>query len=238
MSISLARYENLQPPPPPEKTWLWIVVYENGGTTHNDETNHHWAYVIGTKTDVLQRKGIRFNVWKCHRLELGPESKLQHQDKIFEPESALSSHGGCHTQKPFSFFQLAQNKDGNAFRRHLLTYAIPDTDGTSGWTCHDWVRTIFDNLPTDRAISLCQSTRSQGRINDFAEVEAECAVPGVHRHEDAPGNTGSWKMTEQGIQTKTSQGTTHVEVEYADREVPTSPRTQLLENLRRQISRE
>ena len=237
MSTSLARLDNLEGPPPHEKTWLWIMLYQNPGTSHNDTTQHHWAYVTGTKTNILQHKGARFNIWKCQRLELDPESKLQHQDQIFEAEDSPSSHGGCYTQAPYSSFQLAEIKDENAFRRHLLTYAIPDNGDARGRTCHDWVKAIFEDLKSDHALSLCQSTRSNKKINDFAEVEARCANPGIHCYDGTPDHSSSWRVTEQGIRTRERSGSTQVETEHARREAPRSPRAELMEGLRRQLSR-
>lgn len=226
MSISLTKYGDLPSLLAHEKTWLWIIVYENGRKSHYNGTHRHWAYVIGTKPNVLQRKGIRFNVWKCHDLKLDPHVKFEkYEDEIFEPEGALSSYGDCLTKTFFWYFQLAEIKDEKALRLHLLAHAIPEVQITSTWTCYDWMRVIFNGLVTDRAISLVRSPKSGKEITRFEEIEAEYIVPNSRNSLDIV-----------GIQAKTSPGT-QVSADIVVSQAVTSQHTGILEDLRARLGR-
>lgn len=202
-----------------EKNCLWIALYDRRGSPHTHETHYHWAYVLGTKTKLLEREGIRFNIWKSHRLNLIPENKLEHENKIFEPESVRSTHDGCHTNNPFSMFQLAEIKDERALRLHLMAHAIADAEETRQWMCYDWIEAIFYDLMTDKAILFCLGTDGKGQIADFEAVRAECVVPGLHCHESA---WSAPEITNHGILPKSVTGVSEIKAEVASREYSTS----------------
>jgi len=216
MSETLIKNSALKTPSIPEKNCLWIAVYDRRGLPHDHGTQHHWAYVIGTKGEVLEREGLRFNVWKSHRLNLMPENKLEHENKIFEPENVRSTYGGCHINNPFSLFQLAEIKDERALRLHLMAHAIADAESARSWTCYDWVEAIFYDLLTDKSILICLSKSVDQQIGDFKKVMAVCTIPGIHCHDSAWIAPKIKDITDHGIVPNIHADTTQEKTEVAN----------------------
>lgn len=233
MSNTAAKLTVRKKPSVPGQNCLWIALYNRRGPPHNHDTQYHWAYILGTKSRVLKREGIRFNVWKSHRLDLIPENKREHENKIIEPEGVRSTHGGCHTNSLFSLFQLAEIKNEQALRLHLMAHAIAEADTTRSWTCYDWVEAIFYDLLTDKSILTCLSTDTAEQIGGFESVMTECAIPGIHCHDSA------WtapEVTDHGILPRSHPGTSKVEVKVANWELSTSSPSKLLDHLRAHLS--